>query len=806
MALIIRSGGLGRTGALGVIVKNWLRNVSYSSIYQITIIELTLLTEDVYTDYLRIFKIMNMNASNNSTGSTFLRWSIFFLIPLLFIFLCILNGNVLANDSTKRVIVLGFDGLDFNLVNKYMIDGKLPNLQRLKDRGVYAPLLSTNPAESPVAWASFVTGTNPGKTGIFDFLRRNPDTYFPELNMTDFISGPQFLFNKIPVKLPELKNCRQGQSFWGYAAEAGIKTTGIMMPMNMPPDKALGSEVLSGLGVPDMRRTMGTYVYFVDSLEAARKRTGSAEGTEMGGRVIEVERNRNTATAFIPGPFNPLRPGTNDELQVPVRLTIDEANNTVDFEVVNRSPFKFLLFFGGLLVSILAMLLIWMIFARILKSSIKGFLVALIVFLVNIFCLWLVSIPRQASNIVRLKEKQWSDWVHLKFLMTDWVGLEGFVKIYLIEAGPELQIYVTPVNIDPRGTKTDLSFPPEYAKDLLNNYGEFKTYGWDSETWALNENVLDEQAYIEDLLANMDAKMDMAFDQMKKRNWRIFASIFQATDHVQHMFWRFIDPMHPAYNKESAEEFGNTILDVYQRADRFVGKVMDEILDENDALIVMSDHGFNSFRKAVNINRWLVDNGYLAEKPSMKLGRSSGKKSSVYELFSRGSEFFGWVDWSKSKAYALGLGQIYINLEGREKNGIVTENERSELIDTIIKGLEEIRDPETGDRVIIKAYRADELYHGDNMKYAPDIVVGFAPGYRVSWQTTLGVAAENLIEINDRKWSGDHCSFDPSLTRGVFFSTEPITVPDPSIIDLTPSILSLVGIDKPDRCDGRIIF
>jgi hypothetical protein len=217
------------------------------------------------------------------------------------------------------VIVLGFDGMDFNLVSRYLDEGKLPNLKRLKDKGVFSPLMSSNPAESPVAWSTFVTGTNPGKHGIFDFLRRNPDTYFPELNMTDVVMDPRFLFDTIPIQAPVLRNCRKGRSFWGYAADAGVPTTGIMMPMNMPPDEAPGSKELSGLGVPDIRRTMGTYVYYVDDISVAERATGSTGGTEMGGRVIEVQRDGDDITTFLPGPFNPLKPGPSDELSVPVK-------------------------------------------------------------------------------------------------------------------------------------------------------------------------------------------------------------------------------------------------------------------------------------------------------------------------------------------------------------------------------------------------------------------------------------------------------------------------------------------------------
>ncbi|MCX6645360.1 MAG: alkaline phosphatase family protein [bacterium] len=269
------------------------------------------------------------------------------------------------------------------------------------------------------------------------------------------------------------------------------------------------------------------------------------------------------------------------------------------------------------------------------------------------------------------------------------------------------------------------------------------------------------------------------------------------------MFWRLIDPEHPMYDPVLAEQYGDSILKVYQRADDLVGRVMNEIMRDGDNLIVMSDHGFQTWRKCVNLNRWLEDNGYLARNRNL-LG--SIMPSAVGELFDPSSQFFQWVDWSGTQAYALGLGQIYLNLDGREAQGIVTDAEKSALIDEIIAGLLTMTDPETGERVILNAYRGDVIYHGDSMEYAPDIVVGFMPGYRVSWQTTLGVSATDLIEVNNKKWSGDHCSTDRSTCIGVLFSTIPITVEDPELIDLTPSMLSTFGIEKPSRCDGRVIF
>jgi predicted AlkP superfamily phosphohydrolase/phosphomutase len=388
-------------------------------------------------------------------------------------------------------------------------------------------------------------------------------------------------------------------------------------------------------------------------------------------------------------------------------------------------------------------------------------------------------------------------------MITDWLGMEGFCRAYLIEADPEFQLYITPVNIDPRKTMANISYPPSYAPDLLNTYGDFKTYGWDSETWAMNENVISEQVFLDDLFENWDNKADMVVEQMKRDDWQLFSTVFQSTDHVSHMFWRLIDPEHPMYDPVLAEQYGDSILKVYQRADDLVGRVMNEIMRDGDNLIVMSDHGFQTWRKSVNLNRWLEDNGYLARKRNL-LG--SIMPSAVGELFDPNSQFFQWVDWSGTQAYALGLGQIYLNLDGREAHGIVTAAERSALIDEIIAGLLTMTDPETGERVILNAYRGDVIYHGDNMEYAPDIVVGFMPGYRVSWQTTLGVSATDLIDVNNKKWSGDHCSTDRSTCIGVLFSTIPITVDDPELIDLTPSMLSVFGIEKPSRCDGRVIF
>jgi len=734
---------------------------------------------------------------------TFLRFVIITSTVLVLVagFLLFADHNPVEADG-KRIVILGFDGMDINLVSRFMVEGHLPNLARLRDEGELATLMSTIPPESPVAWSSFITGTNPGKTGVFDFLRRNPETYFPELNMTNVIEPPKFLFNQIPYAPPVLENARKGKAFWTYAAEAGIPTIGVMMPMNMPPDEFSEMRVLSGLGVPDLRKTMGTYVFYVDDKTVAEEKTGSTEGTEMGGNVEVVTREGNEIDTIIKGPYVPIPGRENEQLVAQIGMTVDPDAKTLEFRIHNETPFMFVEFIMGLIVGLIVFILAWIILARIFKSNSKGVGTALLILIIWCAVLGIINRPTSTIESETITEGTWSEWMPVKFKMTNFYGLVGFTRVYFIEAEPNFQVYATPICIDPRETKgANISFPPTFANGLLDKYGKFKTYGWDSETWALNENVLPEEVYMEDLLENWDIKSNMVVELMKDDDWQLFSAVFQGTDHVQHMFWRFIDKEHPMYDMELDEQFGDSVLEVYKKADDLVGRIMDEILDEDDELIVMSDHGFNTWTKSVNINRWLIDNGYLVEKP-----QAGGHLARVTELFDKNLEFFQWVNWSDSRAYALGLGQIYINLEGRESEGIVTENEKDALIDEIIEGLLEMTDPDTGLKILVNAYRADEIYHGDNMEYSPDIVVGFAPGYRVSWQTCLGVAAEDLIEINMKKWSGDHCSLDRSAARGVLFSTVPLTIDDPELIDVTPSILTLFGIEYPERCDGRQIF
>jgi predicted AlkP superfamily phosphohydrolase/phosphomutase len=200
----------------------------------------------------------------------------------------------------------------------------------------------------------------------------------------------------------------------------------------------------------------------------------------------------------------------------------------------------------------------------------------------------------------------------------------------------------------------------------------------------------------------------------------------------------------------------------------------------------------------VNINTWLVRNGY------MTLSRMDPVRDrNLEDLFGRGT-FWPNVDWSKTRAYALALGQIYVNLKGRERLGIVEPGKPyEELKQEIVKRFQTLRDPDTGERVVRKVYTRDELYKGPYFDEAPDMVVGFERGYRVSWQTSLGGIPPEIIEPNERRWSADHCSVDPDLVPGVLFSSRPLDAASPHITDIAPSVLKRLGIVPPASMDGR---
>lgn len=657
------------------------------------------------------------------------------LLLIIILFLSISGGLFFYNSvkkeanlglSEKKVIILGFDGIDPDLLSKWMEEGKLPNLKRLGESGTFLELGTTNPAESPVAWSSFATGTNPGKTGIFDFLKRDPQTYMPDLATTSFSEG-KFLLRFFPIEKPSVTCDRKGTSFWQIASRSGLKCTILQVPVTFPPEKVIGGKLLSGLGVPDIRGTQGTFSYYTTDVVQ--------EGdTEMGGKIAKVKIKDKKIKTIIYGPRDKLSKKREDIL-VPLEI-----------EIINNKQ----------------------------------------------------AIIKVQDREEKLDVGQWSDWFVIKFKMNPLIKVYGMGRFYLISIKPEFRLYLCPINFYPKKPPFPISYPKSFCRKLAEEIGLYKTLGWAIDTWALSENRIDEKTFLEDLFYTMNQREEIMMNMLKKKDFDLFLFIFQASDRVQHMFWRLIDETHPAYDREKAEKYGDAILKVYQKMDEIIGEVM-PFVDEHTTLFVISDHGFHSFRKAVNLNTWLVKNGY------MTLSSEKGKEYKLEDLFGKG-EFWPNVDWQRTKAYALGLGCIYINLKGREIYGIVKPgDEYNGLKKEIVTKLKNLRDPVTGKRVIVDVYKRENIYKGEYLKEAPDLVVGFNEGYRVSWQTALGGIPLEVIVENKSNWSGDHCSLDPSITKGIFLSNKKFVRESPSIIDIAPTVLEIFNLPIPEEIDGEPI-
>lgn len=653
---------------------------------------------------------------------------------------------------SQKLVVLGFDGLDPDLVREWVAAGKLPNMKALIARGGLFDLGTTHSPESPTAWASFATGVNPGKHNIYDFLVRDTQTYLPDLGMVRR-EPAKFLLNWIPISKPKVLSIRGGTSFWVTAGEAGVRSSVLTVPVTYPPEHVPNGEMLAGLPLPDIRGTMGTFSYFGTDLSRYEEGT-----TEFGGILKRIVFENGVAETALDGPPNPI-----------VRQQMLDLRRKPDLSEADRAELEAL---GA-------------------RADVR------VPFTVQ----WTRGSDTATIDIqghrLTLKSREWSPWINLSFRVNLFVKLEGMLQFFLVHAGQELQIYVSPVNWRPEAPPLPISMPERFAHELAAQLGTYRTLGWAEATWPLDEGRLDEGAFMEDLYRAFDDRARVILSRVDAKNWDLMVGVIEATDRVQHMMWRLIDPEHPMYDQALAEKYGDSIERVYQRSDEFVGEVLKR-LDPSTPVLIVSDHGFHTWRKAVNLNTWLVQEGFMVLK-----GQSSSDDKNLLDLFGAGT-FWEHVDWSRTRAYAMGLGQIYFNQRGREGQGIVSPGaEAMALADNLAAALLTMTDPDTGERIVQNVYKRDDVYSGPFLQNASDLQVGFKDGYRVSWQTALGGTPAGIVYPNMRKWSADHGSFDIADTAGTLISSVPLPGPRYDITDLAPSVLQYFGIAPSADLDGK---
>jgi predicted AlkP superfamily phosphohydrolase/phosphomutase len=679
--------------------------------------------------------------------------------------------------AKEKVIVLGFDGVDARYTEQWMNEGKLPNLARLRAQGTFRPLRPTIPAQTPVSWSTFSTGIDPGRTGIFDFLRRDPKTYLPVFAAFDETKDPFLLGEKnpiaaaavilvvlalialffrrtgrwvmlliavaaaagafvatkkyIPVTKPGVINRRQGIPFWEAAANAGRKARVVHVPVTFPAHDFPAGEILSGLGVPDVSGRVGKPFYFTSELDFHRSGTN-----EFSIDVVQLEDNKGRIATKIQGPPNKLFPAP-PYISIPMTITVANDRNSITIE--------------------------------------------------------------ESGQTVTLRPGEWSGWTDFVFPFNPLIKVHGISRFHLIASQPEVKLYLSPINFDPRHLPPgfNISAPPKWAPELARDYGLYKTLGWQIDTWAISEGFADEQMFWDDMTFTVaqDRKM---FDAFLAGDDELMVQCFEFPDRVGHVFWRLMDPRHPAYDAALHAKWGDGLLRAYQLMDAIVGDAMAAAEKNHAALIVLSDHGFASFRKSVNYNTWLVMNGYMALKTGVQV-----KDRNVEMLFDQG-QFWENVDWSHTRAYAMGLGEMYINVKGRESQGIVNPGGEYDALKAELKSrLVTMTDPETMEHPVRRVLAREEVYRKFDPNMIPDLFVTNNDGYRVSWQTSLGGIPKQLIEPNKQVWSGDHCSVDPEIVKGIFFYNRKLaTNRAPYIADVYPTVLGLLDVKSPYELDG----
>lgn len=669
----------------------------------------------------------------------------------------VFRGRRAPGKYSQRLVILGFDGMDPALVGRWIKEGKLPNLKRLADQGGMYPLATTHSPESPTAWASFATGVNPGKHNIYDFLVRDTTTYLPDLGMVRR-EPARFLFDYVPYSKPKLSSLRGATSFWVTAGQAGVRSSVLTVPVTFPPEDVPNGELLSGLPLPDIRGTMGTFYYFATDL--SRYEEGN---TEFGGILKRLVVENDVARTELIGPPNPI---IKQKIQaIRTKPSLSAADRATIADLQTREDVR------------IPLTIRWNRAAKTATVEIEG-------------------------ESLRLEPGTMSRWINLDFRVNFLVRVHGMAQLLLIKADNDLQLYISPVNWKPDRPPVPMSFPAAFSGDLFDRLGYFRTLGWAEATWPLNEGRMDEKTFMEDLYKAFDDRAQVILSRIDSREWDMLVGVIESTDRVQHMMWRLMDPKHPMYDATLASRFGDSIERVYRRADQFVGEVLEHI-EPGTPVLIVSDHGFHSWRKAVNLNTWLVQQGYMVIQ-----GQQPGEKK-LDDLFGSG-EFWENVDWNHTRAYAMGLGQIYFNLRGREGKGIVSPGaESTQLADELSTRLLTMTDPDDGAPIVRSVYKRDDVYKGEYLANASELQVGMEDGYRVSWQTALGGSPQGVVYPNMKKWSGDHGGYDFATTAGVLISNRPIVRREtggPSIMDIAPTVLKYFGLPIPGDIDGKPLF
>lgn len=791
-----------------------------------------------------------------------------------------------------RVVVLGLDGMDASMTEEWMNQGLLPNFSRLREKGSFAPLMPANPAQSPVSWATLNSGQNPGKTGIFDFIGINRgESVTPTWGFTmdgkisaadaglPFASASQrYLLlgggvlagallwlllrrragalvaaiaglaviggagwyawswaSAYPVKpFTTWERGSQARDFWEELDDAGVPFRGQGTVVSYPVQELQHGKLLAGLGAPDAKgglnssqiwttadtrvRPGGEYPAVPAYSEEDAPNPGAPSGRLAG--TVRIYRLVESAPGVweskLLGPANQVRI---EQLEAELKKVKDGIAAGKSELAAERTRINALLGDGrDKLSTWVPMKVEWKPGAAEARITLDG-----------------------ATQTV--KTGSWSDYFALSFKWSSRFATAANVRLWVEEIDGALEIYANPLQIDPEKPipGSHLSWPPDFAAELKQKLGPYETLGWACQTHAVKDAELSDLAFMTDIEHILSWRERLLADAMEDSSWKVLFHFFGEPDRVCHMMMRHQDPKHPLYDAAVADReisfFGQPMklrdaaLATYQRMDHVVGELLDKWLRPEDVLLIVSDHGFDSFRRQVDLNAWLVREGFAAIENVDRLGNNRTAKD--MEL---STGFLGWIDWDRSSAYSLAIGKIYLNLRGRENYGIVDPAQQDELLERITQRLYELTDPDTGEKVVRRVYRKQEIYSGDFLEAqkvpagalglpyyagAAELTVDFAVGYRCAWSNTTGnlalvdvkteldepIAGPGPVVFDNRSpWSGDHCGVDMAAIQGIFFCNRPTALPAGAgfydATHLAPTVLALMGVAVPQVYDA----
>jgi len=630
-------------------------------------------------------------------------------------------------DDCDRMIVLGIDGLDPILLQQYMDEGILPSFAKLATEGSFIKLGTSIPPQSPVAWSNFITGMDPGGHGIFDFVGLDRKTLGPYLSTSRVEASDREPLEVGKWRIP----LGSGQTLLLRDGEAFFKVLedhGVPTTMFRVPANYPPIET-GGRALSGMGTPdmRGTSGTFMYFTDDPNVEPGSISGGEIRRVVVRKHRIRG----FIEGPRN---------------------------EFIDGAP----------------------------RATAE--------FTVHVDPEHPVAEIRTGDERAVLNVGEWSDWLRVDFDLIPYLaGVRGMSRFYLKEVSPQFRLYASPVNIDPAEPAQPIATPEEYAWELEEAVGPFYTQELPEETKALSAHLLTPSEFLTQSGIVLDERRQlMRYELDHFRNQQkcgLLFFYFSSVDLRCHMLWRQMDEKHPFHDHDAPPNIADAFRTTYRELDELTGWAMREI-DERTTLLVMSDHGFTSFRRQANLNTWLEQNGYL------KLENPDQRDS---------YEWLQGIDWGNTRAFGIGLNSLYINVEGRERYGIVAPQDRQALAREIADKLASWKDPENDQLIVTQPVLREEVYHGSHVEEAPDILVGYANGYRASWGTASGEIPAGLLEDNDREWSGDHC-IDSRVVPGVLLSNHELVTDGGDLKDLSVTILNHFGIEAPEQMKGRSLF